>query len=202
MKSERKYIKYGKLLSGLIHNLNTPLMGLSGRLELLQMKFEDEKSFTQINTQLDKITTMLSTAAYLLDKDQTDRKLDFDLKTFLDNYFSFIYTDMRFKHQIEKELSFESCNVDTNPSDLLNCLHAIIDYLLCFIDKDTTLIVNNTCVENIPMINICLQLKSELASDINICQFIEDSPYHESLKKFEISHEMGFDKISISIKGF
>ena len=36
-----KWAKYGKLMSGLIHNLNTPLMGLSGRIELLEMKYPD-----------------------------------------------------------------------------------------------------------------------------------------------------------------
>ena len=199
MNNDTKYVKYGKLLSGLIHNLNTPLMGLSGRVELLQMKFDDEKSFNQINTQLDKINHMLLATAYLLDKDNCDRDLEIDLKAFLENYFSFLYTDMRFKHQIEKELNFEPFSLSINASDLLNCLHTIVDYILNYIDDKTTLIVNNTTIENKPVINITLQLNSEINKDLNIEKCLNENLSDDTLKKFLVSSTFGENNISITM---
>ena len=192
MNKDEKYIKYGKLLSGLIHNLNTPLMGMSGRIELLQMKFDDEKSFKQIETQFAKINEMLTSIAALLDKDQTDKDLEFDLKSLLDSYFSFIYTDMRFKHQIEKELSFVPCNVMTNPSDLINCIHTIVDYLLECSNEDSTLYVDNTSIDGAITVNFCLKYNPEentknIPQDIDLNKIMSERLTEDIFDKFKIN---------------
>ncbi|MCL2065419.1 MAG: hypothetical protein FWG98_13760 [Candidatus Cloacimonetes bacterium] len=199
MSNETKYIKYGKLLSGLIHNLNTPLMGLSGRVELLQMKFEDEKSFNQINTQLDKINAMLSTAAYLLDKDQTEQDLEIDFKVFIEKYFNFLTTDMRYKHQTEKELNFESCNIITNVSDLLNIIHNTVDYLLQFIEGDTTISVSNILIENGTELTINIQTGVEISPDFDYEKYLNDIMDDSVLKKYPVTCLKDGNKVNVKM---
>ena len=191
MKNEKKFIKYGKLLKGLIHNLNSPLMGLSGRIELLQMKVQDEKSFNQINSQLEKINTMLKHTAYLLDKDHTNSVMDVDISFLLENYFGFLYTDMRFKHQVEKELNFESHTINTNPSEIVNCLHDIIDYLLDYIDDESKLTVRNE--KNI--IYLTLQVGDKLSDKIDLDEFIAKNIEH----KFHIENSIETNKVNVKI---
>ena len=199
MKNDSKFIKYGKLLSGLIHNLNSPLMGLSGRIELLQMKFDDEKSFNQINTQIDKINDMLTNAAYLLDKDHLDRPIEIDLSKFLENYFFFLNTDTRFKHQIEKELNFQSHLIYINPSDLLNLLHTIIDYLLSFIDDETTIIATNTVEETNPVINITLKRQTDIDNELNIDKEIKENLLENDLTIYTVTHSLESSQINVKI---
>lgn len=187
MNNDEKWIKYGKLLSGLIHNLNTPLMGLSGRVELLQMKLGEDKSINQINTQLDRINKMLTSVAYLLDKEQSNKESELDLKVLLENYFSFLGTDMRFKHQLEKDLSFENCKVTINASDLIYTLHKIIDFSLDFIDEESNLIVNNSTLNDCAIINICLEFSSNVNKDYKLDDFINESINHDFIEKFGIS---------------
>ena len=199
MENDKKFIKYGKLLSGLIHNLNTPLMGISGRIELLQMKFDDEKSFNQINTQLDKITAMLSNAAYLLDKDHSDRPIEIDLLKFLENYFIFINTDSRYKHQMEKELTFQSNVVFINPSDLLNLLHTIVDYLIGFHDDETTIIASNSIEGSNPVINITLKRNTDLDQEIDIDKLINDNLFENDIKIYSVTHNVEQSQIHVKI---
>ena len=200
MNKDKKYIKYGKLLSGLIHNLNTPLMGLSGRLELLQMKFEDEKSFNQINTQLDRINGMLSTAAYLIDKDQTEQDLEFDFKKFMETYLNFLTTDMRYKHQTEKDINLESCNIRTFASDLLNLIHNIMDYLLRFIGGETTVSINNTLIDNGTELIILFKIGAEINTDFDFDVFIKEEIEDFVLQKYPTSCQIDGNQILVKIK--
>ena len=156
MSNDIKYIKYGKLLPGLIHNLNTPLMGCSGRVEILQMKMGEDKHLSQMVTQLDRINDMLKAVAFLLDKDLVDKDSGFELKQFLENYFAFLTTDMRFKHQLEKEFNLEQCNINTNPSHLMNYIHETLDYFLNFIEGASLLQISNGTENNTPCINFNL----------------------------------------------
>jgi signal transduction histidine kinase len=140
---EEKWVKYGKLLSGLIHNLNTPLMGVSGRVEILQIKLGEDKGLVQIANQVERINEMLSAVAYLVDKDQYDKVTDIDIGAFLKNYFNFLYSDMRFKHHINKEVEFTSCKLNINPADLLFVLHTTVDHLLDHSNNDSVLTAHN-----------------------------------------------------------
>jgi hypothetical protein len=142
--TDEKWVKYGKLLSGLIHNLNTPLMGVSGRVEILQIKLGEDKGLVQIANQVERINDMLSAVAYLVDKDQYNKVTDIDIGVFLKNYFGFLYADMRFKHHINKEVEFVSCKLNFNPADLLFVLHMVVDHLLDHSNNDSLLTAHNT----------------------------------------------------------
>ncbi|MDD4156773.1 MAG: hypothetical protein PHY08_09395 [Candidatus Cloacimonetes bacterium] len=195
---ENKWTKYGKLLSGLIHNLNTPLMGLSGRLELLQMKFDDEKSFKQINTQLDRINSMLTSIGYLLDKEQADSKRMFDLNTFLNNFFTFMSTDMRYKHGTEKELIINDCMVSVVPNELIFIIYSSVDYLLNFVNDESNIRIENKIEESKTIITINLIL-DESITDIPDLNTLKSKAFTELLiNKYYIKFEN--DKTNFKIK--
>lgn len=196
--NEEKWIKYGKLLSGLIHNLNTPLMGLSGRVELLQMKFDDEKSFKQINTQLDKINNMLMGIAYLLDKEQTSNVSNFMLDKFFENFNAFMATDMRYKHQVEKEITIEPCNVSVIPQQLIFIVYTVVDYLLDYVNEESTLKISNDLLDTTTIIEISLESEEPFTSKPDLSQVTQDK-FNELKDAFSISFSDFSFKFSLNI---
>jgi len=198
MKNDEKWTKYGKLLSGLIHNLNTPLMGISGRVELLQMKMGEDKSIKQISTQVEKINSMLTAVGYLVDKDQYDKDIETDIAVFLDNYFNFINADMRYKHQVpSKELNFTPCKLVFNPSDLLYCLHTVFDYTLDFVDSETNITISNT---DTGIINLSFKLNNTPKENFELGTLIDQNIDIDTRKIFAIQYTTNENLIDIQIE--
>ena len=116
----RRSIKYGEVISGLIHNLNTPLMGISGRLELLRFKNPGMKGLDQMTTQLEKINEILGNMANMLDG---DKNFDFEkvsLKETIKEIDLFLNTIMKYKHKIQKTYKLENDVTVTALSGYLN----------------------------------------------------------------------------------
>jgi len=198
MKNDEKWVKYGKLLSGLIHNLNTPLMGISGRVELLQIKMGEDKSLIQINSQVERITAMLTATGYFVDKDQYDKPTEIDLAVFMENYVNFLYTDMRFKHHSTNEKEFVTCKVTVNPSDLLFIIHSVTDYLLEFLDEETVFTFKNTETFNV---YVSMKTKKPISSGMNINNLINEKLSVDELKKnFEIIAGVMGNEAEVKVK--
>jgi len=195
MKDDKKYIKYGKLLPGLIHNLNSPLMGISGRFELLQMKFPDEKSLAQITTQIERLNEMLTTVSFLLSKESSESPTENDLKELLEQFVSFMVADKRFKHQVAKETEFEQYVIVFNVTDFINLMYHILDYLLGFIDTETIIKISNT--KNI--VNIEMTLKSSISNNLDIKCFIEKNTHPEVSSKFKMETHTSDNAVMIKL---
>jgi len=195
MDKDTKWIKYGKLLSGLIHNLNTPLMGISGRVELLQINMGENKSLTSIISQVEKINQMLTAVGYLVDKDITNKELDIDLATFMNHFFNFMNADMRYKHHIlTKELNFEPYTTIINPSDLLYCIHTMLDYALNFLDEDTSI---NATSNDKGAIVITLTMKNPVKSDYDMATWIQTNIEDTFKNLYHIEHNVNENVINI-----
>ena len=126
-----KSAKYGKLISGLIHNLNTPIMGISGRLELLQMKNPDLKGLDKIETQLTRINKILKNVTYIIDVDKYQDDHLVSVREVIEQFDIFYNSNMQYKHR--REILFDindNIVADINSSILLNILSLIIDYTL------------------------------------------------------------------------
>jgi len=199
MKNDDKWNKYGKLLSGLIHNLNTPLMGISGRVELLALKMgPDDKSIKQITTQVERINNMLTAVGYLVDKDQYDKETEIDIATFLTNYFDFMNADMRFKHHVPtKELSFVPVKKIFNPCDLLHCVHTVFDYTLGFIDEATAVSASNT---EDGMICISFKFKEAVKAEYDLGTVVAQQIDENIKKVFAIEYAVNGNVVDITIK--
>ena len=122
----RRWAKYGRLLSGVIHNLNTPLMGITGRVELIGFKMPDLKGLDQISRQLERINDILVPLAYLVDKDLNVERGLCDVSDLIMNVHKLCGASMKYKHhiQVEHEVD-EGLLADIIPSALQNALFEI-----------------------------------------------------------------------------
>lgn len=104
----RRWAKYGKLLPGLIHNINTPLMGISGRTELIQIMHPEVTGTEQIMDQLLLINKMLTSFSVLLDEDKNRQPVSIDLNDLIHQMDALYYADMQYKHQLKVDLKLGS----------------------------------------------------------------------------------------------
>ena len=199
MQNYEKWSKYGKLLPGLIHNLNSPLMGISGRIELLQMQIGENKSITQVNTQLEKINQMLTAAAYLLDKDQHNKETDIELNILLTNYFTFLIADSRFKHQVENTQNYEQITVNINASQLIHCLHTTASYLLDFINGETHIDINCSLQSEKPTIEITMTTENEINSEFDLTKEYSENIDPTLTTHYQITHTKDTHKVYVKI---
>lgn len=112
----------GTLLGGLIHNLNTPLMWIMGRSQLLQtrnetleklkdatleeilkVKEKNNKDIESIGQGADKIDHILKAVSYKVQM-ATEGITAIELREYLANEMDFMLADMHFKHESKVEL--------------------------------------------------------------------------------------------------
>ncbi len=172
-----KSSKYGKLISGLIHNLNTPIMGISGRLELIQMKNQEIKGLDKIETQLSRINRILKNVTYIIDVDKNMNDHLVSIREVIEQFDIFYKSNMNYKHRREIKLDVNNNVVaDINASILLNVLSLATDYIL-----DHT--------QDGALITVSLKTEDTTAG-IDMC-FKHDS--NEVPPDFKFSETMDFD---------
>ncbi len=120
--------KYGKLIAGLIHNLNTPLMGVQGRLELIKFKMPDMRGLDQALEQLSKINTMLSNMSFLADKDiNLDRNETIEISKSIDVIDMLLQSNMEYKHKLEINKNYSIiCSVNCISKLFYNSIYEIL----------------------------------------------------------------------------
>ncbi|MCD4828272.1 MAG: HAMP domain-containing histidine kinase [Candidatus Cloacimonetes bacterium] len=122
----RRWAKYGQLLSGIIHNLNTPLMGISGRVELISFKMPDLKGMDQISRQVQRINDILAPLAGLVDKDLNIERSLTDVNHLVCNVDYLCSASMKYKHRLNVELEIEdSLYAEVFASALQNALFEV-----------------------------------------------------------------------------
>jgi nitrogen-specific signal transduction histidine kinase len=132
----REFAKYVDLIPGFIHNLNTPLMSISGRTELIQFKMPDLKGVDQIITQLDKINDAINAFKYILEKDKSETIATINLTEFVYNLNLFMRLNMKFKHKVNFTFDIdEKISLTISPFILLNVLYEMISHSLNMIDN-------------------------------------------------------------------
>jgi len=132
----RRFAKYGDLLSGLIHNMNTPLVGISGRLELIKFKMPDLKGLDQMTEQIERINQMLSAFSAIL---EGDRSYDFEnmsLEVIIKNVDALMHADLKYKHKINVNIDLQGeIYVSVMTGYLYNALYEILRNCLDSLDE-------------------------------------------------------------------
>jgi signal transduction histidine kinase len=140
----RAWAKYGRHLPGMIHNLNTPLMGINGRVELLQFKAPELKGLDQIVNQLNRINETLSAVSFLLDKDANHDPMLVDLNDLLLKIDSFMLADMKYKHRINRDKELEDqLLVEIAPAYLVNAVYEILRNSVEALEEEGELLIRS-----------------------------------------------------------
>jgi len=121
---EKNLAHMGSLLGGVVHNLNTPLMWVMGRAQLLQSRnerleslnglTEDElarireknnKDITSILEGAEKIDSILKSIGYKIQM-VNEGYTSVELREFLEMEVNFLMADMHFKHETKREIQY------------------------------------------------------------------------------------------------
>ena len=112
----------GSLMGGMVHNLNTPLMWIMGRAQLVQsrnekldtlngkdgedlrvIKTKNSKDLKSIQDGADKIDHILKSLGYKIQM-TNEGYTSIELREFLERETDFLMADMRFKHETAREV--------------------------------------------------------------------------------------------------
>ena len=147
-----KVLSYtGSLLGGMIHNINTPLMWIMGRSqliearnecleqlkdlpdeEIIQIKDKNIKDIASIAEGADKIDSILKAVGYKVQM-ANEGQTAVELREYLSMETNFLMADMRFKHETQFELYLEnssSCYVKVDYNALSWSVIGIINTII------------------------------------------------------------------------
>ncbi len=194
----KKWAKYGKLFSGIIHNLNSPIMGVSGRLELIAFRQPDLKGLDKITAQLDKINEILSSIAFLVEKDMNNDIRDLDIKEVMKNIDKLFFANMKYKHKMSIETNFEnSLMIKTKPTSLINSITITMDEVIEKCDDDSKMSLSY--LDKDDFIHILLSVNQSFIIDENSFNFILAKEFAEQISG-EIICENNFSDTLVTIK--
>ncbi len=114
----RRLVSVGKLLGGLIHNLNGPLQNLSMDMDMIGFSLQQGNTGTdellrdirtrlgRMEQELERINRLIrvSGARISLDDDETDYM---NLDDFLQEEIAFLDANLYFKHRVKKEIALD-----------------------------------------------------------------------------------------------
>jgi len=199
----------GSLLGGLVHNLNTPLMWVMGRSQLLQarndrlemlrdmpddefnvIKEKNIKDISSIQEGADKIDHMLKAIGYKIQM-VNEGFTSLELKEYINREVDFLMSDMRFKHETKLDVSLDdrSYYVKVDYNSLSYAITGIINIILGSTEKNRSLNIalhNGLIRISCPQINLTDELRDEIDS---ACKPLEEAAgiYIDTANGFEVS---------------
>lgn len=141
--------KYGRHISGFFHNLNTPLMGISGRLELLSFTQPDLKGLSQMTEQLERIEAIMNNFTKILENDKREDSSNIDLNDLINEIDTFFYTNLKYKHKltVKKELG-DISTISINTSNIQNFLINLTNFYLEIIPNNGNLFIKTQEIDS------------------------------------------------------
>jgi two-component system, NtrC family, sensor kinase len=156
---EKVLAHIGSLMGGLVHNLNTPLMWIMGRAQLIQSRNEKYESFKDIPDSdlpglreknikdlrsiqegADKIDQILKAVGYKIQM-VSEGYTSVELREYLEMELNYLMADMRFKHETKREVKIgaKACYVKTDYVALSYAFTGIIDAVIRTTERGRTL---------------------------------------------------------------
>ena len=147
---EKVLAHMGSLMGGMVHNLNTPLMWIMGRAQLIQsrnekleplggqdreelrtIKAKNSKDIKSIQDGADKIDNILKPLGYKIQM-VNEGYTSIELREFLEMETEFLMADMRFKHETERDIrpGSRSCYVKCDYNALSYAFTGLIDAII------------------------------------------------------------------------
>lgn len=184
---EKVLAHIGSLMGGFVHNLNTPLMWIMGRAQLVQTRneklgaikelTEDElstlkekngKDIRSIQEGADKIDQILKSLGYKIQM-INEGYTSIELKEYLEMELNFLMADMRFKHETRREVMLDSrsCYVKSDYCALSCAFTGIINTIMNATEKGRTMHValdNGTIRIGCPELSLTPTVRQEVES--------------------------------------
>ncbi len=133
--NNRDLHRHLKTLPGFIHNLNSPIMNISGRVELIQFKYPEISASEQILKQIDKVNDIIESLRKILEMGNRSSTKVIDLPPFLETFTKYLNFYLDFKHNIIVNLQSEtSAPIKIAPRYLLIIFNEIFLNALNYID--------------------------------------------------------------------
>jgi hypothetical protein len=158
---EKVLAHIGSLMGGLVHNLNTPLMWVMGRAQLLQSRNEkfdsfkelpddqlaalrdkNDKDLRSIQEGAEKIDSILKALGYKIQM-ISEGHTSIELREYLEMETNFLMADMHFKHETKRDVKIDarSCYVKIDYCGLSYAITGIINEIINSTQKGRSLII-------------------------------------------------------------
>jgi len=127
----KELTKYYGLLPGFIHNINTPLMSISGRIELIQFKHPEISGVAQMLEQLERLNGIVDNLKYMIEMDKEMEPQELKLDKLFIELDKFLHLNLTYKHKIK--LSSEvnpNLTLFTRPFNLLNLMYEVLNHCI------------------------------------------------------------------------
>ncbi|HPW69472.1 MAG: hypothetical protein WDA72_00670 [Desulfomonilia bacterium] len=177
----------GSLMGGMVHNINTPLMWIMGRAQLVQsrnekldalngkdredlhtIKAKNSKDLKSIQDGADKIDHILKSLGYKIQM-TNEGYTSIELREFLERETDFLLADMRFKHETVREVAPgpRSCYVKFDYNTLSCAFIGIIDTIMDATEKGRALKIsleNGAILFRCPDLKLTAEVRARLES--------------------------------------
>ncbi len=148
---DKHLIFLGKMLPGLIHNINGPLGTLTGRVELLGYKYSEIEGLDEVLKMGFKIQSIIENLSFKVVNELYQQPIEVNLNRLLREEIKFLNCDLFFKHQVQKKENYADNIPQFRIYYLLisgifsECYH----FMRKFVDEDQEYIFNiNSFFEN------------------------------------------------------
>jgi len=104
---EEKMAMVGRMVSGIIHNLNNPLTIIMGYISILKLKYPDENRLNKMSEQINRVNAIIANLLHKTREEQNKNIKPININKLLEEELKFLEADLSFKHDIEKVLDLD-----------------------------------------------------------------------------------------------
>lgn len=101
---EKKFSEIGRLTSGILHNLNTPISIIQGNAELLRLRYSDLQEINMIIRQVERINELIQEIGTKSKNSLDEKPIVFSLNELLTNELQILEANLYFKHNVKVNL--------------------------------------------------------------------------------------------------
>lgn len=117
----------GAIAVGIAHNLNSPLGGIIGYSQLLQLKSPKIDGFDKVIKQAKRVSALLQVIARKGESETNSETSKLNLNAMLRSEIEFLHFDLFFKHQVERKVRLgEIPRFPARYNDFAQCFHFLL----------------------------------------------------------------------------